>query len=97
MGDPTLSEAGHLETDDVVARVGRPDPFAQDGQDHTGDSLFADLELHLIGEQITIKSGPHPGTVKVGRTPNLVQHGSLWVPGGRGELADRGDAGWVAA
>ncbi len=44
--DPVLRE--------LVARVGRPDPFAWDGSDLAGADLFSGLALHIVGQQISI-------------------------------------------
>jgi DNA-3-methyladenine glycosylase II len=45
------------ESDPVLAaisdQVGRPDPFAWNGQSVVGDDLFAGLTLHLVGQQIS--------------------------------------------
>ena len=39
---------------ELMARVGKPDPFAWDGSDFAGADLFSGLALHIVGQQISI-------------------------------------------
>ena len=38
----------------LIAAVGRPDPFRWDGADIAGDDLVAGLVLHIVGQQISV-------------------------------------------